>query len=339
MAAKSKKSPVTKNRFHDFKSEIGANFPISTSRSIPREFTGMQPDDTLAWLAMADWYEENQIDSLAEMIRLIQENRWLIKDENIDSRSILVDVELNVKLRENSLRIQEIMCTGVEPPVFEDVYEVQAVGGKKAPVLFEFVWVPSGTFQQGSPKTEPNRNSDEDPQHVVLCDEGVFMSKYPITQEQYEAITGVNPAYFKDHPINPVEQVSHDDCKAFCEAATKKDIEQAKKEGRDWYRHYRLPTETEWEYSCRAATTTIYSVGDKITVDDINYSDSGINSTVPVMEYRPNAFGLYDMHGNVWVWCEDGYDSEYYRKRTEKHHKEVMEGKHKVGHMMGKVFG
>lgn len=162
--------------------------------------------------------------------------------------------------------------------------------------MIELVKIPSGSFMMGSPEGEGY--SDEHPQHEVTIKE-FYMSKYPVTQEQYRAIMGENPSYFKDGDQLPVEQVSWDDAREFCQKLS----EQTGKE-------YRLPTEAEWEYACRAGTTTKYYFGDDITEQQANYG-SYIRKTTIVGKYPPNDFGLYDMHGNVWEWCEDDWHDDY----------------------------
>jgi len=121
------------------------------------------------------------------------------------------------------------------------------------------------------------------------------MGKYEVTQEQWEAVMGNNRSKTKGAKL-PVTDVSWEDCQEFI-----KKLNENTKGG------YRLPTEAEWEYACRAGTTTEYSFGDKITPKDGNYHDSEINKPVAVGSYKPNAFGLYDMHGNVFEWCNDCY--------------------------------
>ena len=132
-------------------------------------------------------------------------------------------------------------------------------------------------------------------QHEVTLTKSFYMGKYEVTQEQYESVMGSNPSRPEGAKL-PVTNVSWEDCQEFI-----------KKLNFITKGNYRLPTEAEWEFACRAGTTTRYSFGDKITPKDANYTSSNIDNTVPVAvgSYKPNAFGLYDMHGNVEEWCED----------------------------------
>ena len=135
-------------------------------------------------------------------------------------------------------------------------------------------------------------------QHEVTLTKPFYMGKHEVTQEQWEALMGKNPSTTKGAKL-PVTNVSWEDCQEFIKKLN------AKTDG-----GYRLTTEAEWDYACRAGTTTAYSFGDKITPKDANYWDSKIGKPVAVGSYKPNAFGLFDMHGNVWEWCED-WHGEY----------------------------
>jgi len=161
-------------------------------------------------------------------------------------------------------------------------------------VKLEMVLVPSGKFVMGSPTSEVDRR-DNEAQHEVTLTKPYYMGKYEVTQEQWESVMGKNPSYFEGTNL-PVTNVSWNDCKEFIKKLN--GITKGK---------YRLPTEAEWEYACRAGTSTAFSFGAKITPKDANYDDSGIDNPIEVGSYKPNAFGLYDMHGNVWEWCEDWY--------------------------------
>ena len=159
-------------------------------------------------------------------------------------------------------------------------------------VSLDMVLIPAGKFLMGSPASEFGRN-DNETQHEVRLTKPFYMGKYEVTQEQWESVMGNNPSSKTKGAKLPVTDVSWNDCQEFIKKLN------AKTDG-----GYRLPTEAEWEYACRAGTTTAYSFGDKITPKDANYN---ISKPVAVGSYKPNAFGLYDMHGNVREIVEDWY--------------------------------
>ncbi|MEI6235330.1 MAG: formylglycine-generating enzyme family protein [Planctomycetota bacterium] len=146
--------------------------------------------------------------------------------------------------------------------------------------------------------------ANEKPAHPVLISKAFYMGKYAVTQAQYEAVTGANPSQFKG-PQNPVETVSWDEAAAFCKQLNERLRTQALEA--------RLPTEAQWEYACRAGTKTRFYSGDADSdLDAVAwYEGNSKNTTHPVGTKKPNAFGLYDMHGNVWQWCQDAYKEDY----------------------------
>ena len=192
----------------------------------------------------------------------------------------------------------------------------------------KLVLIPAGKFLMGSPKDEKDRRDDEE-QHEVSITKPFYLGVYVVTQAEYEKVMGNNPSYFstkgagkdkvKDMDTGqfPVETVSWDDAVAFCKKLS--ELPEEKKAGRV----YRLPTEAEWEYACRAGTKTPFHYGDSLSSKQANFDgnfpygggDKGpcLVRTAKVGTYAPNAFGLYDMHGNVWEWCQDWYDADYYK--------------------------
>ena len=167
----------------------------------------------------------------------------------------------------------------------------------------KFAWIAPGTFMMGSPKEEEGRNDDEIQRHVTLT-KGFYMGIHPVTQEEWMKLMDKNPSKFTGEANLPVEYVSWNECQEFIAKLAEKEK-----------KPYRLPTEAEWEYACRAGTTTPFYCGETISTEQANYNGcyaygggkKGVyrEKTMPVGSFPPNAWGLFDMHGNVWQWCQD----------------------------------
>lgn len=164
--------------------------------------------------------------------------------------------------------------------------------------------IPAGTFVMGSPSNEVDRGSDEGPQHQVTISRAFYMGIYEVTQAQWAAVMGTYPSKFGYVPANPVEQVSWEDCQKFITKLNTLGIGT-----------FRLPTEAEWEYACRAGSTTRFPWGDDPGYSTLGqyawYSANSNSTTHFVGQKKPNTWGLYDMHGNVWEWCSDWYAASY----------------------------
>lgn len=174
-------------------------------------------------------------------------------------------------------------------------------------VRLDVLIIPSGLYQMGSMRH--HGDIDEQPQHLVTI-KSFMMSKFLITQAQWRAIMGkLPPCRFKGEEL-PVERASWRDAQEFCERLSKK-----------VGRIYQLPSETQWEYACRAGTTTPFNFGETITIDVANFNGEHtfrdeprgfyFHSTNAGAKFPPNAFGLYDMHGNLWEWCADNWLDDY----------------------------
>jgi uncharacterized protein (TIGR02996 family) len=249
------------------------------------------------WLVLADWLEERG-DVRAELVRLCHEPRCYPK--------------LSPKQRDN--RIRALLAAGVLPCV---PMITNSIGMRLA-------LIPAGTFLMGSPESEEHRDKDEGPQHEVEITRPFYLGIHPVTQEQYKKVMGENPSYYTRKrggaPIHPVEGVSWLKASEFCRKLSERWEE--KSSGC----LYRLPTEAEWEYACRGGATSSkpFSFGDSLSPTQANFSSEdphgdatsgpSLDRTTPVGSYQSNAFGLYDMHGNVWEWCRDWYGENYYSR-------------------------
>jgi len=221
--------------------------------------------------------------------------------------------------------------------VEDDKSTTASLTGKQGslPVLtnsigMKLVPIPAGEFLMGSPESDKDAPEDEKPPHRVRITRPFYMGAYVVTQEEYQRVRGINWSFFsatgpgKDKVAGlntarfPVEQIRWPDAVEFCRQLSELPAE--KQAGRI----YRLPTEAEWEYACRAGTTTAFYRGDSLSSDQANFNGNHpyggakkgpfLSRTSEVGSYPPNAFGLYDMHGNVWQWCADWYGLDYYQK-------------------------
>jgi formylglycine-generating enzyme required for sulfatase activity len=206
-------------------------------------------------------------------------------------------------------------------------------------IKMKLVLIPAGKFKMGSPKTEKDRQGDEQ-QHEVEITKAFYLGVHEVTQAQFKKVMGYHSSYFskdgKEEPngnfpyvkayspgagkdavkgLNtddfPAENVSYEMASAFVKKLSA--LPEEKKAGRV----YRLPTEAEWEYACRAGTTTPFHTGNSLSDKQANYNFN-VSRTGKVGSYKPNAFGLYDMHGNVAEWCSDWYGKDYYAKSPRK---------------------
>ena len=167
----------------------------------------------------------------------------------------------------------------------------------------KFVYIKPGTFMMGSPSSEADREDDER-QHRVTLTKGYYLQSTEVTQGQWQAVMGDNPSRFKSCGADcPVEQVSWDDIQEFIKKLNQRDSDY----------QYRLPTEAEWEYAARAGSESRFCFGDSDeTLKEYTwFEDNSGGKTHPVSEKRPNKWGLYDMYGNVWEWCQDWYNEDY----------------------------
>ncbi|MBT8366100.1 MAG: formylglycine-generating enzyme family protein, partial [Deltaproteobacteria bacterium] len=193
----------------------------------------------------------------------------------------------------------------------------------------KFMLIPAGTFIMGSPLNEPGRDSDER-RHKVTLTRPFYMQTTEVTQGQWQAVMGENPSHFRNcGETCPVEKVSWHDTQRFI----------VRLNAMAGVRAYRLPTEAEWEYAARSESQTAFSNG-IITVTGCAYDakldrigwycgNSGHKSH-PVAQKQPNSWGLYDMHGNIWEWCHDFYDEDYYRQSPEWNPRGPETGKNRV---------
>jgi uncharacterized protein (TIGR02996 family) len=246
-----------------------------------------EPGCEANWLVLADWLEENDDPRRAELLRL---HRKLL--------ATCCEPEKHPERSRWQGRIVELLAEGVRPCVPQ-----QTVVLRKG-VEMPFSFIPPGSFLRGSPKGEEGRLAVEEVRYRVTLPSGFWLGVHPVTQAQWQAVTRKCPSRYRGG-ARPVEMVSWEDCVAFCRQL-----------GQKTQRRFRLPTELEWESACRAGTTTPFFFGETISTDQANYNGRYIygyghplgvyrGQTTPVDSFPPNAWGLYDLHGNVAQWCRD----------------------------------
>ena len=162
----------------------------------------------------------------------------------------------------------------------------------------ELILIPAGEFDMGSPRSEQARENDEGPIHRIIISRPFYISRYEVTQAQWKAIMGHSPSHTEALDL-PIVGIRWANAVEFCKKLSERQLET-----------FRLPTEAEWEYACRAGSTTVYSFGDDPSslIQYAWFNSNSDHEAHPVGQKQPNAFGLYDMHGNVWEWCIDWYD-------------------------------
>lgn len=238
----------------------------------------------------------------------------------------------HVSLLTVALAVLASSCTSdrsLEPPLTDDAPAVEIITNSLG---MKLALIPAGEFAMGSPESEKGREHGER-QHPVRITKPFYLGVFEVTQAEYEHLIGTNPSRFSPEGGGkktvaglktdwfPVESVSQEDAVEFCRQLSA--LPEEKAAGRV----YRLPTEAEWEYACRAGTTSPFHFGSRLNGQEANCDGGfpyGTTSRGPFLQrpttvgsYAPNAFGLYDMHGNVCEWCSDWYDAEYYESSPE----------------------
>ncbi|MBN2488106.1 MAG: formylglycine-generating enzyme family protein [Methanosarcinaceae archaeon] len=224
----------------------------------------------------------------------------VIEDSVVQRSSIAaVDEEKSREKAERKKREEEERKRREEEGRLRDLNEKSKKLAREGNSIgMKFTYIPVGEFMMGS----EDGDKDEQPVHKVKINKSFYLGTYPVTQREWKAVMDSNPSEFKGDNL-PVEMLSWDDAQEFVKKLNAK-------EGAD---KYRLPSESEWEYACRAGTTTRYSFGDSESKlgEYAWYADNSGRKPHPVGQKKPNPWGLYDMHGNVWEWVQDNYEFSY----------------------------
>jgi uncharacterized protein (TIGR02996 family) len=235
------------------------------------------PSDQLAWLALADCLEENGEDDRAELVRLREWCRFADREDPLRPS--------------REARLQALLASGVTPAGPRLVLHL---GGE---TFLEMTLIPPGSFWMGTDGEEGGEGLTEKPRHHVTLTRGFWLGVVPFTQTQWELVMGDRPSEFVG-PNRPVESITWTRSRKGC-----------RKLGRMLGGRFRLPNESEWEYACRAGTYSRFHSGHE--EPDLQragwYRVNSDDGTSPVGQLTPNAWGLYDMHGNVYEWCEDHF--------------------------------
>ena len=252
-----------------------------------------RPADDTPWHVLADWFEDLGETYRAELVRLS-----VLLRHDADGPERLV----------RECRLRELYALGMTIPL---PTRRVAVGADSA---MELVFVPPGRFLMGSdrPPEEAYLKTDERPVHLVRLTRGFWLGSQLVTQGQWHSLLGIQPRSGFRGRLLPVAGVSWLDCQEFLDALS-----------RQHARSFRLPTEAEWEYACRALTTTVFSQGNSLSSHQANFDGRHPHGNAPlgpwlsaptsIGSYPPNGFGLCDMLGNLWEWCSDWWDGAYYR--------------------------
>jgi uncharacterized protein (TIGR02996 family) len=256
-----------------------------------------EPQAQDRWLVLADYLEEHDDPRRAELLRL---HRGLL--------ATCCEPDRHPERAVWQARMVDLIGLGVRPCVPQRT----VVLGKGVEMVFNFI--PPGTFLMGSPPQEEKRGEDE-VQHRVTLTQGFYLGMHPVTQAQWQALMGNNPSHCQGDTLL-VEKVLWDECQEFVEKLSQRADNR-----------FRLPTEAEWEYACRAGTTSLFSFGETLSTEQANYNGNftygkghqGLfrKKTTPVGSFPGNAWGLMDMHGNVWEWCQDWYGDYPAGERTD----------------------